>query len=897
MGIFRKVCVAIMCVTMTISSEGQGFMSTKGDSIIDAGGENFLIRSLGTGNWMIMEGYMMEAYVNGGTHTGFRNRLIEDIGVANTDSFYTTWLHNHFNEADVDSMANWGFNTVRPALHYLWFTLPIEEEPVKGEQTWLDTGFELLDSLVKWCAKHELYIILDMHGAPGGQGADRAISDYNPPLPSLWESEDNKTKLVELWGKIAERYKDEPWIIGYDLINEPNWNLPGGTALRQLYGRITDKIREVDQNHILFIEGNWFANDFTGLTPPWDDNMAYSFHKYWTVNSPGSLGYGTWLRDTYNVPVWIGETGENSNVWFASLVEECERENVGWSFWPVKKGSNSNVMRAVFNDEYRQLVSSWYGESPAPSPEEAFQAVLTLSERHRAENCSVQYDVIDAIMRQPFTNDLKPFRIFEPTENIYATDYAYGRHGFAYVDQDTGNYSGQPAGGWNQGGKYRNDGVDIQEIEDTEESNGYNLGWVNKGEWLVYHLQLDSAVLVDATIRSASGASSGGSLLFEVDGRVISYPFDLPETGGWQNWTSTTYEDILLPAGLIELKMIFTEESSNISYFTFQNPRPPGELTFKMLYAETSIQENQIFLHLNKDITSGSISTGDFILISGNSEIAIREVIFESGSNIIILVPEEVLPYTRNFYVSYNGTDLMAGAEGLPSFSDIKIDNKLQKFPTLPSLLQAEDFLVNSGFELEVCQDAGGGLNTSYSNPGDYLDYIINVEEDASYQLDFRVALGAGNSTIQMQYEDEDHVFVTLAVKTFTSTGGWQTWETQSLQLDLPKGKYRFRIKCLSGEHNINWFEFKQATGLTLSEEMKIAVYPNPASDHITVEIPGELADNTFISLFDASGRMLLHQQLENSRSMLPVQDIAAGLYFLKISNTKFTESLKLIVE
>ncbi len=86
----------------------------------------------------------------------------------------------------------------------------------------------------------------------------------------------------------------KPWIGGYDLINETNWPFPEGnnSQMKSLFQRITDSIRVVDQNHFIYIEGNGFANDFSGLTPPWDPNMAYSFHKYWTYNNANSPGLG-----------------------------------------------------------------------------------------------------------------------------------------------------------------------------------------------------------------------------------------------------------------------------------------------------------------------------------------------------------------------------------------------------------------------------------------------------------------------------------------------------------------------------------------------------------------------------------------------------------------------------
>ena len=278
-GVFSVLIIIFLFLTTNAFS--QGFLHTEGKKIVDGNGENYILRGIGTGNWMIQEGYMMQSSGFAGTQHEFRNKLEQTIGEERTEEFYDSWLSNHFRKVDVDSMAAWGFNCVRGAMHYKWFTPPIEEEPVQGEITWIDKGFEMIDSLLDWCEANEMYLVLDLHGAPGGQGKNADISDYDPSKPSLWESELNKEKTVALWRKLAERYANEKWIGGYDLINEVNWTFPEGnnSQLRDLYGRITDAIREVDQNHIIFIEGNWFANDFSGLTPPWDDNMVYSFHK------------------------------------------------------------------------------------------------------------------------------------------------------------------------------------------------------------------------------------------------------------------------------------------------------------------------------------------------------------------------------------------------------------------------------------------------------------------------------------------------------------------------------------------------------------------------------------------------------------------------------------------
>jgi aryl-phospho-beta-D-glucosidase BglC (GH1 family) len=299
-----------------MQGSAQEFLSANGKAIVNESGDTILLRGMGLGGWMLQEGYMMQTSSFANAQYQLMGKIEELIGAADTDLFYESWRANHVRKVDIDSLKAWGFNSVRLPMHYNLYTLPIENEPVAGQHTWLETGFDLTDSLIKWCKANDMYVILDLHAAPGGQGYESSISDYDPTKPSLWESEANRDKTVALWKKLAERYVDEPTVAGYDLINETNWNMTGNTPLRDLLYEITDSIRAVDTRHIIFIEGNWFANDFTGLTPPWDNNMVYGPHKYWSTNDQKSIQWVLDIREQYNVPIWFGESGENSNVWF-----------------------------------------------------------------------------------------------------------------------------------------------------------------------------------------------------------------------------------------------------------------------------------------------------------------------------------------------------------------------------------------------------------------------------------------------------------------------------------------------------------------------------------------------------------------------------------------------------
>lgn len=549
----------------------QGFLHTRGKTIYDGAGNEIILRGIGTGNWMLQEGYMMQTARVAGTQHEFRAKLTETIGKAKTDSFYTAWLAYHFTRTDVGAMKSWGFNSVRVALHYKWFTLPIEEEPVKGENTWLDRGFVMVDSLLRWCSDNEMYLILDMHGAPGGQGKDANISDYDETKPSLWESDENKSKTVALWRKLAERYSNEPWIGGYDLINETNWpfkesdNAPLLALLRQL----TKAIREVDKNHIIILEGNGWGNDYKGLTPPWDGNMVYSFHKYWSYNTPKVIKFITTLRDTYNVPIWLGESGENSNTWFTNCIALCESMHIGWSWWPVKKPGNNNPLKVKVNSGYKALIDFWEGKGTAPSETEAFDAVMQFAANHKIESCEFHRDVVDAMIRQPHSTETLPFKTHTVNQAVFACDYDLGRNGYAYADFDTANYHQSEFGRhttWNHGRCYRNDGVDIGECGDTLETNGYHVGWTAEGEWLLFTLHTDRAAKCRLGIRYATDENNSVVHL-EIDGKPAGVPIALPSTGDWQQWATFEAGELTIPAGVHKVKFCFDQGSINLNYF------------------------------------------------------------------------------------------------------------------------------------------------------------------------------------------------------------------------------------------------------------------------------------------------------------------------------------------
>jgi hypothetical protein len=551
--------ILFICFALLQYGYSQSFLHTSGDKIVDGNGTEIILEGIGLGGWLLMEGYMLHTSGFANAQWDIKEHIEDLIGSTNAETFYEVYHKNYVQKADIDKIAEWGFNSIRLPFHYNILT------PEGSPGVYLEEGFAIIDSLLSWCEANQIYLILDMHAAPGGQ-SNEPISDYNPANPSLWEDPENQDRTVDIWRKIAERYYDKQWIGGYDLINEPKWDLgPNNQPLRDLYIRITDTIRVVDTNHIIFIEGNWFATDFNGLTPPWDDNMVYSFHKYWNSNNQSAIGYLVSIRNQYDVPLWLGETGENSNAWFVDCVELMQDNNIGWAWWPHKKiDAIAGPLSAQLLPNYQVLLDYWNGQGSQPTVDFATNALIQQAQALSITQTDFHYGVIDALIRQPGNTNVIPFANNQIPGVIYGAHYDLGKRGLAYEDSDYQNVGG---GSWNNGWSYRNDGVDIEKCNDAF-TLGYNVGWIEHGEWLKHTVVVQQSGTFDLNLR-VSSPNSGGKILIKWDGQNLGDIIDLPATGGWQNWETVSVNNIQLTSGTHSLQIRFLFGGFNYNYIEF----------------------------------------------------------------------------------------------------------------------------------------------------------------------------------------------------------------------------------------------------------------------------------------------------------------------------------------
>ena len=898
-----KRLILILSILSSVGLLAAQNIRALGTTIVDENQEEVLLRGVGLGGWMLQEGYMMNSNGAADTQHEFKEKLTLLVGADNTDQFYQNWLDNFVTEADINAIASWGFNSVRVALHYNLLTLPIEEEPVAGENTWIEEGFERIDELMSWCAANNIYLILDLHAAPGGQGSDAAISDYDIDKPSLWESELNRNKTVALWGQLANRYKNEPWMGGYGLLNEVNWWPLDGSVLRAFFIEATQAIRAVDQNHIIFIGGNSWSNDFNGLTPPWDSNLVYEFHKYWSYNDTESIQWVLDMQNQHNIPLWCGETGENSNVWYRDAMNLYETNNIGWSCWPYKRIATTVAPYSIpSNANYEAIINFWKGEGPEPSVADAMAGLNQLTDDLLLENNTFYKDVIDAYIRQPQDHTSIPYSDHTIPGLVHLSDYDLGTNGVAYYDQDVANYSlsTDEYEAWNRGWSYRNDGVDIQENSDINNSNGLHISFVEKDEWVNYTLDVQESGFYNIDLRYAT-PQSGGQLKYLINGNDISEQITLSNSGGWTYFTNHSTSNIYIEEGVQTFKILVLGTTSfNMSSLNFSISNDPTP-AMQAMGAITVSDERSVHLALNHPLNAQTIEVSDFeFLINGNASNIESIQIDPTNSLVLVITLSDYLHYQDDLKINHAGGVINSVYNSLlGTLVNFPVQNNLDERFYIPGLIQAESYTSQSGLATENTSDSGGGLNIGYTDVNDYAEYPVFISQSGIYDLNFRIAAQNQTGRIELSLIENETSEVVGSFN-LPTTGGWQSWATNTHEINLEAGVYTLKLRVALAGFNLNWMEFLYSDNNLKTNTLEntnpyISLYPNPFNNSLTLKTTLNNHIDS-IELYDISGRIVLTKtEINASSKMLNLEGLTSGSYFVKITTNKGTITKKII--
>ncbi len=343
-----------------------GLVQAHGRSLYDAAGRPLQLEGVNAGQILLQEGWMSPfalepltnedgSYVKDGdgniqypefTEEEFRAGLKSNPNLSSYDieALMEVYWRCFFTEEDFRIIKeDLGLNTIRLPIYYL--NILNEDLTPKSEEA----AFGYIDWFISQAAEHQLYIILDLHGAPGSQNGYEHSGSADR-VAELWDSEENVNATIAIWDLISRHYTETrpdlgAWIATYDLLNEPTYTYKGLTTRQcwEVFDKLYDIIRANGDEHVITMGGCWAFNNLPDPADYGWENVQYEYHWYnWQPHIlPYDLLYAyydlTNLGRDYDVPVLIGEFTlfEDTAAWEKQLKLFDDR-NYSWTVWNYK---------------------------------------------------------------------------------------------------------------------------------------------------------------------------------------------------------------------------------------------------------------------------------------------------------------------------------------------------------------------------------------------------------------------------------------------------------------------------------------------------------------------------------------------------------------------------------
>lgn len=355
----------------------EDFLSAKRQKLVNKKGEEIRLKGVNLGAWMIWEGWLCP-YEGDLDHYTVLSVLEERFGREKAYELFNTYMDNWITEYDLDEIKKLGFNCVRVPF---WFRNFYYDD--KGTKILDKNGewdFSRLEWVVKECSERELYVVLDMHGAVGYQSdAPHSGKGKSCGLYADTEQGERYRRLTdELWTEIATRFKDEPAVAMYDLLNEPMCDVECSELDRRknnefIYTRLYDTVRAVDKDHIITMESIWSVIALPNKIFKGWENVVYQVHFYNGSNS--SFNFMAFLMKLFfpNVPMMMGEFFPHGKTTWENCFKTMDNLNYSWFLWTYKatghgmwssdwclRGSKDGFERVnVYNDSYEEIARKW----------------------------------------------------------------------------------------------------------------------------------------------------------------------------------------------------------------------------------------------------------------------------------------------------------------------------------------------------------------------------------------------------------------------------------------------------------------------------------------------------------------------------------------------------------
>jgi hypothetical protein len=382
---------------------------------------------------------------------------------------------------------------------------------------------------------------------------------------------------------------------------------------------------------------------------------------------------------------------------------------------------------------------------------------------------------------------------------IEAEAYKSGGEGVGFHDLTSGN----------TGGTYRTDNVDIQAC--TDASGGYNVGWIDAGEWLAYDLTVATAGPFTLTMRMASANSGTKTATVTIDGSTVA-TFNFTDASGWQSWKNLVVTNVNISSGNHELRIVMKTGNFNLNYLdiTAQGNQTP------VANAGVDQTTNVRSLVTLDGRGSSDPDRGPSSLIYTWAQVTGATVSLTGATT---AQPTFTPTATGNYTFRLTVNDGAA-----TSTDDVAIIVSNGTFISLPGRIEAEAYKTGgegTGFhdltsgntggtyrtdnvDIETCTDASGAYNVGWIDAGEWLAYDVNVTQAGAYILTMRMAsANSGTKTATVTVDGS-----TVATINFTDASGWQSWKNAAVNnVNMTAGYHVVRIAMTTGGFNFNYLD------------------------------------------------------------------------------------------
>ena len=797
---------------------GLSALHTDGTKWVNASGETVLLKGTNLGNWLLHEFWMMNQSSNtvATDQCTLEATFDERFGFDERERLLDVFRDNWITERDWDVIESFGLNAIR--LPFVWNVIEDENNPM----TLRDDAWQYIDYAIEEAEAHGMYVILDLHGAVGAQGWNDHSGCAGQNL--YWSTPEFQERTTWLWQQIAERYKNNGTVAAYGILNEPWGTEPD--VLADVMIELYKDVREIDSEKIIVLPGHFTGideyghpNDFGGT------NVAFEMHFY-----PGFFGWGDPTYETHRDWLGCGESGTDGIcAWNAKmeslssplLVGEFQPwANIGYEFG----GENTRATYdkyaefnwASINWAYKVLTGGGgQGEGTwgmVTNQKVGLGIVAKAStwdcagwDSSLADACAVAADTIT-----PVAEGLQTYYLVVKFGACCDGSLDVSLDKLSLVDEDNNELILD--GDFGSSSNWTNWTVSVAPVMNFNETDNATMPTGGDAPYLRMTGTTDSAVTdfnggIYQAITLEGGKNYTLSGVFKDNGSVNSWAeiyitAEVPVDGvdiiadealpslDFANDSIEAIEAVFELYGTLEYEVHQPLLNAMTATSTSELYTLPTKPTGLSVTSDNSTASLIWDANLEADVTGYDI----YRSINNNASYQLLAENVASSS-----YSDATISENKRYYYKVVAVD----AHDYSYASDEVVTGTIVH--DIPGIIQAEDWNEMNGFEVEATSDTDGGRNTGFANPGDWLEYKVNIAAAGDYDVEYRLATETGSDgfTVTVNGTVIDTVLV-------DATGGWQTWVTQTSSVSLPAGEHTIRLDSVGEAWNFNWMRLSE---------------------------------------------------------------------------------------